>query len=480
MPANTYKALKHVVDDKNRTQTGHKSSVSGFSDLDASPSILPFPSTPNDHEIRGTTCKTQARAGKDSQAYWKTKVKPRIVRGEPTPELYCRLFEGKREAWICCDSSNVGTAASKARDYYLRMKAIGLPALLAELRPDLKPDRVCTLADYLEAAKALSTVRPTTLAEYEASLRRVVAAVRGIAPKSDKHADRAVWRAKVDAVRLDQVTPAEVKAWHKAELDAAKAKGGETAKDRRASTLASHLRDARALFAESIVAEVGKTLTLPSPLPFEGITAAATTRRFVATLDARELYAASANLDADTRTAFDLLLCAGLRRGEADALPWAHVDLKAGTVKIDVTPTFRPKSKESYRTVPLPADVVARLKAARKSAPEAELVLAPRLTKPARKAAGTKNAAYEYRAKAWPILTAWLKKQGLRDLTPLHALRKMSGSFIYALAGIEAARLHLGHRDVSTTARSYVATKSLTVDLSAPVKSKKNTPEFSD
>ncbi len=462
MCANTSKALNALEDEKNRTQTGHKTGHS--------PEVIPFPSDQKHHESRGERGTTPARAGKDQIGFWKTKVKPRIVRGQPTPELYCRLFEGEREAWICCDSSNVGIAAAKARDYYLRMKAVGLPALLAELKPDAKPERVCTLADYLAAAKAVSTVRPTTLAEYEGSLRRVVAAVRGIAPKSDKHADRAEWRAKVDAVRLDQITPADVRAWHKAELDTARAEGGETTKDRRASTLASHLRDARALFAEAIVAEVGKTLTLPSPLPFEGITAAATTRRFVCDLDPRKLYAAADKLDADTRTAFDLLLCAGLRRGEADALPWAHVDLKAGTVRIDVTPTFRPKSRESYRTVPLPSDVVARLKAARKAAPEAELVLAAHATKPARKAAGTKNAAYEYQAKAWPTLTAWLKKQGMKDLTPLHALRKLSGSFIYAVAGLEAARQHLGHRDVSTTARSYLAARSVTVDLSAPAK----------
>ena len=456
MSAMTYETKKHVVNEKKGTQRGHKAAVSPFT--------IPFPSTSNETQTRGERG-TTSRAGKDSVAHWKGRVRPRLIRGTPTPELYARFKEAGHDAWLCLDTCNVATAAARARDLYLRMKAIGLPALLTELRPDVRPARVCTVADYLEAAKALSTVRATTLAEYEASFRRVIAGVRGIVAKSDKHAARADWHAKIEAVRLDQVTPADVRAWHKGELDAALRKGGEVAKDRRAHTLASHLRDARALFAEAIVAEVGKTLTLPSTLPFEGITAAATTRRFVCDLDPRALYAAAAALDADTRTAFDLLLCAGLRRGEADALPWAHVDLVAGTVRVDVTPTFRPKSRESYRTVPIPADMVARLRKRRAAAPAAELVLEGRKTLPARKPAGTTRPAYEYRAKAWPALTAWLKTQGMRDLTPLHALRKLSGSFIYAVAGLEAARQHLGHRDVSTTARSYLAARSVTVDL---------------
>ena len=447
MRTNTSEARNTIENEKKGTLRGHQAQVS------------PFPTH--------YTGPQKARAAKTSVDYWRERVRPRTLKdGTETPELYLRLKEGGRDAWFALATANRAEAARKARDLWQKVQVQGLDAVLAELRPDARPARVCTVADYLAAAKAVSTVRATTLAEYEASLRRVIAGVRGIVAESDKHAARAEWHAKIEAVRLDLVTPADVRAWHKAELDAALRKGGEVAKDRRSHTLASHLRDARALFSEAIVAEVGKTLTLPAPLPFEGITAAATTRRFVCDLDPRALYAAAAKLDDDTRTAFDLLLCAGLRRGEADALPWAHVDLKAGTVTVDLTPTFKPKSRESFRTVPLPADVVARLKSRRKAAPDAVFVLESGLTKPARKVTGTARAVYIYRAKAWAPLAAWLKRQGMKDLTPLHALRKLSGSFIYAVAGLEAARQHLGHRDVSTTARSYVAARSAVVDLS--------------
>ncbi len=448
---NTYEAVNSVGKRKNRTQTGHTSDA------------IPFPTSANAPAKRD---KSPVRAGRDHVNYWKTKVRPRVIRGTPTSELYCRLHEARREAWICLNTSNRATAAERARDHYLRMRAIGLPALLAEIRPEAKPDRVCTVGEYLAAAKPLSAVRERTLAEYEASFRRVVAGVRGIVAKSNQHKVRAAWRAKVDAVRLDQFTPADVKAWQKRELDAALRDGGETKKDRRAATLASHLRDARALFSEAILAEAGKKLTLPDELPFAGVTAAAVTRRFVATVDASELYAAAASLDPDTRTAFDLLLVAGLRRGEADALPWAHVDLDAGTVRVDVTDTFRPKSRESYRTVPLPVDVVERLKERRAQLPNASLVLEGRKTRPPRKPSREKRSVYEYRAKAWEPLTQWLRENGVTDLTPLHSLRKMSGSFVYTVAGLEAARQHLGHRDVSTTARSYLATRAAVVDFS--------------
>lgn len=466
MKKNTCELEKGLENSKNRTQTGHTTGHTPGGPGE----VVPFPTAE-----KAPKSKPATRAGKDQQAYWQDKVRPRIIRGKPTSEFYCRLFEAGREAWICCDTSNRTKAARKARDLYLRMKAIGLPALLDELRPEKKPDTVCTVASYVEAARELADVRAQTFAEYQGSLRRVVAGVCKIKAKSDRHADRDEWRKKVDAVRLDRITPQAVRAWREKELERARKRDGEAAKDRRGRTLSSHLRDAKALFSEKLVKEIAnptdkkrrdKALKLPEELPFSGITAKATTRQFECDLDPHKLYKAADELDPDTRTAFDLLLCGGLRRGEADALPWQHVNLEAGTVKIDVTETFRPKSETSKRTVHLPPDVVERLKERRESDPRAKLVLQPRPMKKPTKKPGTKRAAYEYRAKAWKPLTAWLRAQGMADLTPLHALRKLSGSFVYAIGGLEAARKHLGHRDIQTTARSYIQSGPVTVDFS--------------
>ncbi|MGO9732755.1 tyrosine-type recombinase/integrase [Mycobacterium sp.] len=71
----------------------------------------------------------------------------------------------------------------------------------------------------------------------------------------------------------------------------------------------------------------------------------------------------------------------GLRRGEIAGLRWANVDLKAKTVSIvenrvaigKQIVTGTPKSKASNRTLPLPDEVVAVLKAARKRQSEERL-----------------------------------------------------------------------------------------------------------
>lgn len=69
-------------------------------------------------------------------------------------------------------------------------------------------------------------------------------------------------------------------------------------------------------------------------------------------------------------TALVLIASTGLRRGEAAALRWEHVDLKAGTLKVAATVsriggqlvTTAPKTDRSRRVVPLSQPVVALLR----------------------------------------------------------------------------------------------------------------------
>ncbi len=71
-----------------------------------------------------------------------------------------------------------------------------------------------------------------------------------------------------------------------------------------------------------------------------------------------------------------VLALSGLRRGEIAGLKWQHVDLEAGTLTIADTRTpvtglgivdGTPKSRSSRRTLPLPDDLAAVLKAARRT-----------------------------------------------------------------------------------------------------------------
>ena len=442
MSAKTYESNNGVRKQKKGTLRGHLAPVSLF---------------PGAEEEGGKT----TRAAKSSVEYWKARVRPRTLKdGTQTPEWYLRLKQAGRDAWINLYTANRAEAAAKARDYWQSVQVKGLEAVLAERRPSARPAQVCTVGDYIAAARIVSTTRSRTFGQYEAALRRVVAGVAKIKGTSARFAagssDNKAWRAKIDGTRLDSLTPSAVKAWQKVQIDAAP---DEAARAARSHSVASHVRNARALFSVDLLAELRKSLTLPAELPFAGVPVASTTRRFESKVDPRALYtAARESLSADTYTAFLLLLIAGLRRGEADLLPWANVDLKAGTVRIETTKWFTPKSRESTRAVPLPADVVKFLAKRRSTTPDAEFVLEgmePR-------AAGR---GYQYRAEAWEPLTAWLRTNGVKTLTPLHSLRKMSGSLVYAKAGIEAARRHLGHRDISTTAASYLQSGVATIDL---------------
>ena len=469
MTAKTYETKNSVENTKNRTQTGHTWPVSGFKDTPDSSAVISFPSPPEHPERRDKRDKTTIRAGRDSQAYWKTKVKPRVVRGQPTPELYCRLFEGKREAWICCDSSNRGIAADKARNYYLRMKAIGLPALLAELRPDIRPDRVCTVGEYLAAARPFAKARPRVFDQYAAALRRVFALVLDLEGPAERFYAKgeaaAAWRAKLDNLRLDAITPQDVEKWRvafvNAEADHAKRKA-------RAVSVSTYLRNAKGAFARKILAQVapaeGKAaVCLPSPLPLAGLTAPATSRRFRPQVKALDLYNAALRDFADkpdTLCAALLLLTGGLRRGEADLLEWSNVNLADGKITITATEFFTPKTDEGDRVVKLPPDVATLLRARRKGRRDAVFVL---------DGPAPKNSAkgYEYRADAWPVLTAWLRTQGVTDATPLHSLRKHAGSLVYDAGGIEAARRFLGHKKIATTSASYLEAADVVADPTA-------------
>lgn len=403
-----------------------------------------------------------ARAAKSQVAYWAGKVRPRILpNGKPTAEFYVRLKESGRVFWVNLNTANQTRAARAARDLWISTRTKGAAVAIEEFRPKSAPlpPRCCTVGEYIEAARGVATARPRSLAQYESRLRSVVAGVLGIdkdpARYAAKSAANAEWRARIDGTRLDRITPKAVRDWQRAEIAAVK---DEIARKRREHSTASLVRNARALFAEAIVADVKKRLLLPEQLPFEGVAVSSTTRRFQNPVDPRELYMAALALDADTRAAFLLLVAGGLRRGEADLLPWSNLDLQRGTVSVTVTRWHTPKTEESIRTVPLSADAVRFFGELRAAAPGDEFVLKgapPRVV----------DSRYEYRAQAWGPLMAWLRAQGVTDPNPLHSLRKLSGSFIYSVAGIEAARRHLGHRTIATTAASYLAGAAAVVDL---------------
>jgi len=454
MNTNISEVEKSVENEKNRTQTVHKTVHSSVS--------IPFPAQANTAEESGGTT---ARAGKDSQAYWKSRVQPRIVRGKPTPELYARFFEGTGQSWVCLNTSNRGLAATKARDLYLQIKANGLDVALAEFRPKSAPRaaRSATVGELITEATALSSVRASTLNLYAASLRRIVSGVIGMkaggAVFYHASAEAKAWRAQVDAASLDVLSAAKVEAWRKGYIDAA---SDEKARVSAKNTSSCIIRNARGFFTKEMVKALGAKLRLPSPVPLVGLSAGSSTRRFKTTVEPRALYASAlAELTGDTLTAFLLCITGGLRKGEADMLEWASVNLDAALVEIAVTKWFAPKTEESQRSTPIPPDVVTHLRTSRAKDSAAEFVLTG--LNPA-----VKRHAKLYRCKCWKPLAVWLRAKGFASPNPIHELRKLSGSLVNAVAGLEAARRHLGHRNISTTAASYVTGSAALVNLAMP------------
>lgn len=145
-----------------------------------------------------------------------------------------------------------------------------------------------------------------------------------------------------------------------------------------------------------------------------------------------------------------MLLYAGLRRGEARALRWRHVDFDAGVLRVEATwddneGEVEPKSGAGRRVVPI-AGVVRRELAAlklRTARHDDGLVFGrePHL-------AFIPTTLRSRARKAW-------QAAGLEPLTP-HEARHCAASYLIA-AGLNAKELsvYIGHSDIRTTYNRY-------------------------
>jgi integrase len=67
---------------------------------------------------------------------------------------------------------------------------------------------------------------------------------------------------------------------------------------------------------------------------------------------------------------------------------------------------------------------------------------------------------HHYRCRRIFLFTSkWLRKNGIDDSKPIHALRKEYGAEIYRHFGSFAAQNQLGHKNIATTSKYYFAPK---------------------
>ncbi len=418
----------------------------------------------------GQTSRTDkpSRAAKTHQDYWKPRLKHRRYRDRDgkvveIPEWQVRMFHIGREAWFNLDTANQTAAAVKARDIYLSLVSAGWPATLDKFKPSAPTKaKYCTLGEFLADVEKRSHLRPITVRRYAVTLRKIMADLgevdAGLKGKARRakydyvNGGHAAWRAKVDGQSLSLLTPDALSGWRNAFV--AKAGADPVARKSAERSAASFLRCSRALFSPDVLAIL--KVALP-PNPFAGVKIkdpGPQRYRSDVKLDWILSRAESELRQNHAQQYLALVLClwGGLRRKEADTLTWAQIDLVEGQIHIRRTEHFEPKTEESQRTIDLAPGVRDVLRAFQ-AADQSEFVLDGGAANPA--------ATYGYyRADStWRRLHAWLKGKGVTQRKAIHALRKESGSLVATAFGIEAARQHLGHRDISTTSAHYVEKK---------------------
>lgn len=156
-----------------------------------------------------------------------------------------------------------------------------------------------------------------------------------------------------------------------------------------------------------------------------------------------------------------LCLWAGLRRKEADLLMWEQIDFAQGQLYVRRTIYFEPKTEESQRDVDLAPEALDVLRSFEKNSGSG-FVLEGEQPRP--------EGTYDYYRCdcTWRDLNDWLRSKGVKQKKAIHSLRKESGSLIASAYGIEAARQHLGHRDIRTTSSHYVD-KRKRVEVKLPI-----------
>lgn len=409
--------------------------------------------------------------------YWKERLYRKTFTrdGErhEVPEWSVRLQHlGRREAFAL-GTGNASVAAIKAKEIATFLEANGWDSTLAKFKPSLTAKaEICTVGELLADVKGRSHLKPMTVRRYAVKLRKMVADLAKVDVGAKGSAKRAkydyvngghkAWLAKVDGQPLSTLTTESVNAWRNRYV--AKAGTDPVARKSAERSAASYLRCARALFAPDVIAML--RVKLPAN-PFAGVKLKDPgPQRYHSEVSLEWLLACAGRELREKQPqqylAFFICLWAGLRRKEADLLTWEQIDFKQGCIHIRRTAHFEPKTEESQRMIDIASEALDVLRQFKRGS-ESEFVLDGAPPNPA--------ATYDYyRCDCiWRDLTTWLHGKGVRQQKAIHTLRKESGSLIASTFGIEAARQHLGHRDIRTTSAHYVD-KKRRVEVSLPIR----------
>ncbi len=386
----------------------------------------------------------------------------RLFKDHRVADYSCRFSVRGQRAQICLDTSNQKEAAKRAATRYKLVSLDGWEAGFALYRPkETLPtlDEV-SVGRFIEVASKVSSARRQTLDGYAKAFRLIISEVRGISGdgKFDAYKGGLIkWRAKVDTVAMDTITPAEILAWKNKRL-----RGAETdplAKRRAIVTVNSLMRNAKSLFGKKLLPFIEQSVTLARPLPFDGVALEKEpSLRYISKIDpiailgkAREELAES---EPEAFKVMILALVCGLRRAEIDNLLWRAFDFANSSMRVESSEFHELKSEDSAGKMDLDADTLALFRDYRAKKPKAVFVVESTLKH------NSKAKAGRYRCNpVFKTLLAWLRKNGVDGHKPLHTLRKEIGSIIASEHGIFEASRYLRHADIHITSAFYADKK---------------------
>jgi len=410
--------------------------------------------------------KKEAKFSKSQQGYWKT----RLIKGtysykgesRETADWCMRVsYSGTRKT-INLSTPNKATAAEKAAKFWRDLTSQGWKHAESQLNPGIeekKPEKV-TVGELIEVSRRLSSVRSVTFESYAKSFRKLASDIAGIdeAGKYDPTQGKSEWRRKVEAIPIENLSPAAVVAWKNNRLRSV-SKVAE--KNSMTVTVNAILRNSKSLVSRKIRSFIEEELTLPSPLWFEGVhKEVEPSLRYQSKIDHKKLIAdANSELFVSRPELFKALILTlvfGLRRSEADTLLWSQMDLKNRILSIHDTEFKKLKSKDSAGVMAIEQELIPVLESLKKDT-TGDFVLET----PARSRIKTgERKTRSYRCDSTlNALGEWLKGKGVNGKRPLHTLRKEIGSIIANDQGIYKASRFLRHSNIQITAQLYADIK---------------------
>jgi hypothetical protein len=182
-------------------------------------------------------------------------------------------------------------AADQASQFFRRAEVIGFDAALREQRGETeKPSTIGRLIEaYTELAG--SFIKPTSLADYSAKLRKIAADVAKLKPKTNKYDPKGEWRREVDQLPLSILTESSIQNWISAFINP-KGKTHEQQEAAKQSAV-SFVRSARSFWSRDWLPKLSKVLTMP-PNPWTNLVLPERSRPgYESSIDANALLAAA-------------------------------------------------------------------------------------------------------------------------------------------------------------------------------------------